>query len=162
MAWNIAVLCTEGSQELVQSLIPDIFDKSKDFLFFEEATSSSVGNGLTVGYKDGKIIIIDVLGRFISNEKFPAFVSERNLECKVFYISENAVFRQYKNGAKVRDISGREATADELRSLGIEPIDEWGETMSFQLLEYEIFGVKIRKTRDPFLWDIKYDLYEMD
>jgi hypothetical protein len=120
MAWNIAVLCTEGPKETVENILPDIFEKAKEDLFFEDATSSSIGNGLAIGCKDGKIIIIDVLGRFIGNEKFPVLISQNNTESKVFYISESAVFRQYKNGAKPRDINGKSAMAAELRSLGME------------------------------------------
>ena len=48
-----------------------------------------------------------------------------------------------------------------LREVGITPIDEWGETMILQLLDYEVFGTK-RMDHNSLMWDVTFDLYEMD
>jgi hypothetical protein len=161
MAWNIAVLVTPGLKVTVGEIIPDVFVKTSEGLLFEDATSATVGTSLTVGIRNDDIIIIDVLGRFVEDETYPMQVAKQNGECKVFYISENPVFRSYKHGERVKEAIGIGSVKADLEKAGIEPLDEWGETMVFQLLEHEAFKVKKREGRDHVLWDVKYDLYEL-
>lgn len=161
MAWNKSILTTSGDKILIDDLIPDVFYKSKEGLHFDEAISGMIGQNLTAGSYDSKIIINDVLGRFISKDQFPRDISSKNNECKVFWISEDCIYRHYQNGELTKEIRGRKETEKELVRLGIRPIDEWGETMILQLLDYEVFGVK-REQHGFILWDVPFDLYQLD
>jgi hypothetical protein len=161
MAWNKAILTTQGDKNLIDNLIPDVMFKSKEGLHFDEAISGMIDQNLTVGFHDNRIIINDVLGRFISKDQFPKDISSKNNECKIFWISEDCIYRQYKNGQLTKEIRGREDTEKELVRLGIKPIDQWGETMILQLLDYEVFGVK-REQHGFILWDVPFDLYQFD
>ena len=161
MAWNIAILVTSGDKSLIDDLIPDVMFKSKEGLHFDEAISGMIDQNLTVGVHENRIIINDVLGRFISNDQFPKDISVKNKECKIFWISEDCIYRQYHNGNLTKEIRGKVETEKELIRLEIKPIDEWGETMILQLLDYETFGVK-REHHGFILWDVYFDLYQFD
>lgn len=161
MAWNKAILTTSGDKSLIDNLIPDVMFKSKEGLHFDEAISGMINQNLTVGFHDNRIIINDVLGRFINNDQFPKDISLKNNECKIFWIAEDCIYRQYINGELTKEISGLNETEEELLRLGIKPINKWGETMIFQLLDYEVFGVK-REQNGFILWDVPFDLYQFD
>lgn len=161
MAWNKAILTTSGDKSLIDELIPDVMFKSKEGLHFDEAISGMIDQNLTVGVHAGNVIINDVLGRFISNDQFPKDISIKNNVCKVFWISEDCIYRKYETGLLTKEIRGRKETEKELIRLGIKPIDQWGETMILQLLDYEVFGVK-REQHGFVLWDVPFDLYQFD
>jgi len=84
-----------------------------------------------------------------------------NKECKLFWVAEECIYRKYQEGQLIKEIKGRQETEKELLRLGIKPIDEWGETMILQLLDYELFNVK-REQHGFLLWDVPFDLYELD
>jgi hypothetical protein len=161
MGWNIAIITTSGTKDLIETLIPDIFYKSKEDLFFEDATSSMIGNGLTVGYDNNQIIIIDVLGRFIGDERFAKEISAINGSSKSFWIAEEPIYRSYEKGELKSECEGKEQIANRLSQLNITSIDEWGETMIFQLFNFEVFGIGKGDYQTP-LSKLKFDLYELD
>ena len=160
MAWNISILTTTGTKEVVDKIIPDIFYKAKESLHFEDATSCSIDKNLTIGYYQNQIIIIDVLGRLVNDEKFAIQVSLQKDESKIFWISESPIYRQYKNGTKIYDINGKQQISNRLKELALVPVDEWGETMIFQLFDFEVFKEK-RNDYGMLISNINFDLYEL-
>lgn len=165
MAWNIGLLCIKVDKKQVDEIIPDVFYKSSDGLVFEEVASVSMGKSLGVGFYGNWILIVDSQGRFISDDRFPQELSKK-YKVKSFWISESLIYRDYnfaffkKGGIKSEYIS-KEGGITYLDSMRIKPIDEWGETMIFQIIEKEIFEVS-KGSYGTSLMDLKFDKYELD
>jgi len=165
MAWNIGLLCIKAENNETDKIIPDIFYKSTTGLGFEGVTSASMGKALGVTSFGKWILIVDVQGRIIFNDKFLEELSKK-YKIKTFWISESLVYRDYnfglfsKGGIKT-EYKGKEGGKSYLNSKGIKPVDEWGETMIFQIIEKEIFELR-KEDYGTSLMDQKYDKYELD
>ncbi|CAH1207444.1 hypothetical protein [Paenibacillus sp. JJ-223] len=158
MAWNIGLLCIQAELNDVDQIL-DIFHKSEEGLYFEDVTSVNMGDALGVGIHDSWVIIVDTQGRFIYDEKFPLQLSER-YKVKTFWIAEGLVYRDYDdNGGKNTEVRGIDEGLKYLHSKGIKPIDEWGETIIFQILENEIFDIKMEQ-HGTTLHRLRYLKYE--
>lgn len=161
MGWNIALMAVKAAPDDLDEIIPDVFGKTEENLFFEDATSAVMDRALGVTACNGWIIITDVLGRFIADDQFPAQVSE-SFEVKIFWIAEDLVYRHYHDGECVTEIAGISAAGYYLQQKGITPADEWGETRIVQILEAELFPGQ----GEPKGWDVlfsqKFDKYELD
>ena len=155
MAWNITLTLIEASEDQIDLIIPDIFEKVKEGMIFEDATSVSIGQGVSVGYFNGFVIIIEVAGRMVSDDKFPMQLSKQ-FDVLLCHISEEIVFRTYKGGEVQQNIYGREEARAWLETNKVIPKDEWGETMSWQILEF------VTKITLDDLFNLKYDLYEVE
>jgi hypothetical protein len=44
MAWNIALMFVKADKSRIKDIIPDVFDKTKENLFFDDAVSLSMNN----------------------------------------------------------------------------------------------------------------------
>lgn len=154
MAWNITIALIAAPSNQIDSIIPDIFEKTQEGMIFEDAFSVMIGNGLSVGYLNEFVVIIEVAGRMVTDDWFPMQLSTQ-FDVVVCYISEGVVFRTYSKGEIQQNIRGREDARAWLEANKITPKDEWGETMSWQMIE---FATKI--TLDDF-FNLKYDLYEV-
>lgn len=166
MGWNIGILCIKAEQKEISNIIPDIFYKSGEGLFFEDITSITMGIALGVGYTDSWIILVDTMGRFIKDEKYPDQISKK-YKVKSFWVAENMIYRDYnfgiiKKGGLQSTIVGREAGLDYLKKNNIGLVDNWGETIIFQIIENDIFNNKIIGQRGSSLMNLKYEKYEMD
>lgn len=143
MAWNIGVLCIKAGKNKIEDIF-DIFYKEKENLFFEEVASCSMDKALGItSYKEW-IIIVDNQGRFIFNEPFPLKISKQ-YKIKTFWISEGMIYRDYhygffKKGGIKNEYKGKKGGTKYLKEHNIKPLDEWGETMIFQVIENEIFN----------------------
>lgn len=164
MAWNIGLLCIQAPETSTEDIL-DVFRKSKEGLCFEDVTSASMEHALGVGYSHSWIIIIDTLGRFLEDSTFVQELS-RKYKIKVFWISESLIYRDYqysflKKGGVKREYLGVEDGLKYLKSKGIDPWDDWGESLVFQMIEKELFDTQ-RETFGTTLWEISYDKYELD
>ncbi|NGZ76957.1 hypothetical protein [Saccharibacillus alkalitolerans] len=165
MAWNIDILCIRDQGDAA-SLLPDVFRRTEKELHFEEASSVMMESALAVGSFGEWTIVIDTQGRWTHGDMpFLSDLSKRR-KIKTFWIAEAFIYRDYRygiirKGGAERQIADIEEGRRYLRSRGVEPWDEWGESIAFQLLEEEVFG----KRPEPFdttLRRIKYDKYEPD
>lgn len=161
MGWNIALMAVKAPAAAVDEIIPDVFGKTEEQLYFEDATSVMMGNALGVTACNGWVIITDVQGRFIADDRFPVEVSV-TYEVKTYWIAENLVYRHYRGGSCVNEVKGIAAAGEYLQQLGITPADEWGETQIIQILEAELFS----GLTDEKGWDVlseqRFDKYELD
>ncbi len=161
MGWNIALMAVKAGADAVDEIIPDVFGKTAENLFFEDATSVMMDRALGVTACNGWIVITDVQGRFIASDRFPAEVSG-SFEVKVFWIAEGLVYRHYRDGACVTEVKGIAAAGAYLMQNGIAPADEWGETRIIQLLEAELFPGQTEPRGWDVLFNQKFDKYELD
>lgn len=161
MGWNIALMAVKAGAEAIEEIMPDVFDKTAENLFFDDATSVMMDAALGVTACNGWVIITDVLGRFISDDRFPAAVAE-SFEVKVFWIAEDLVYRQYRDGARINEVKGIAAAGAYLQQLGITPADEWGETRIIQILEAELFPGQTGEKGWDILFRQRFDKYELD
>jgi hypothetical protein len=161
MGWNIALMAVKAGPDALDEIIPDVFDKTGENLFFEDATSVMMDRALGVTACNGWIIITDVLGRFIADDRYPAEVSE-SFEVKLFWIAEDLVYRHYRDGACVSEVAGIAAAGACLEEKGIVPADEWGETRIIQILEAELFPGQTGEKGWDILFRQKFDKYELD
>lgn len=161
MGWNIAFMCIRADQSQLDNIIPDVFGKTEEDLFFEDASSVMMDGALCVTTHKNWIIICDVSGRVIANESFPEEVSEA-FEVKTFWIAEELIFRHYRNGSLHKAVEGIEAAGRYLQEKGIAPQDEWGETRIIQILEAEIFPDEKEEKGWDVLFGLKFDKYELD
>ncbi|AOZ92565.1 hypothetical protein [Paenibacillus crassostreae] len=164
MAWNIGLLCIKAGIDEVDSIL-DIFYKSKEGLHFEEVTSVSMGSALGVGQTQSWILIVDTEGRFIEDLSFPLKLSKK-YKVKTFWISESLIYRDYffsifKKGGLKTELKGLNEGLNYLNSKGIRALDEWGETIIFQIIEKEIFGNK-KGNNGTSLMELKFSKYELD
>jgi hypothetical protein len=161
MGWNIALMAVKAGPDELDEIMPDVFGKTASALFFEDAASVNMGQALGVTACNGWIIITDVQGRCIADDRFPVQLS-KSFEVKTYWIAEDLICRCYRNGACVTEVKGIKAAGDYLLGKGIEPADEWGETRIIQLFEAELFPGH----NDPKGWEIlfeqKFDKYELD
>lgn len=161
MGWNVALMAVKAGADAVDEIIPDVFDKTDEHLFFDDATSVMMGAALGVTTCNGWVIITDVQGRFIADDRFPVQVAE-SFEVKMFWIAEDLVYRHYRDGACVREVEGIAAAGDYLLQLGIKPADEWGETRIIQILEAELFPGQTGEKGWDVLFQQRFDKYEPD
>lgn len=161
MGWNIALMAVKAGPDDLDEIVPDVFGKTEENLFFEDATSVMMDRALGVTACNGWIIITDVLGRFIASDQFPVQVSE-SFEVKIFWIAEDPVYRYYRNGACVTEVTGIAAAGTYLQQKGITPADEWGETRIIQILEAELFPGHTGEKGWDILFGQKFDKYELD
>lgn len=163
MAWNIGLLCIKTGLNKVDDIL-DVFHKTEEGLHFEDVTSVLMEDSLGVGETQPWIIIVDTQGRFINDVNFPLPLSKQ-YKVKTFWISERLIYRDYyfnflKKGGLKSEVTGIAEGLKYLNSKGIQTIDEWGETIIFQIIENEIFNRKITK-HGTSLMDIKYLKYEL-
>lgn len=164
MAWNIGLLCIKADMGEADSIL-DLFYQSQEGLTFEDVASSSMGAALGVGYAHPWIIIVDTEGRFIEDSRFPLALS-RKYKVKTFWIAEDLIYRDYyfqffKKGGLKTERRGKEEGLEYIKSRGIKVLDEWGETIIFQMIEHEIFG-KQPEDYGTSLMDVTYAKYELD
>ena len=83
-----------------------------------------------------------------------------------FRVSESLIYRDYtfgfwKKGGIKKEYKGKQEGNVYLQSKGIKPVDEWGETIIFQIIDKEIFETT---TEDygTSLMDMKFDKYDLD
>jgi len=166
MSLNIGLLCIKGEvAKVYEDTYLDVLDKTKEGLHFEDIISVSMDSALGVGYLHPWTLIFDINGRFIFNQNFPLDASKK-FKVKAFWISESLIYRDYhfdifrKGGIKT-EINGIDEGLKYLTSKGIKAIDEWGETIIFQIIEKEIIN-KSNQNIHEILLDIKYAKYELD
>lgn len=164
MAWDIGLLCIKAGMDQVDSIL-DIFYKSKEGLHFEEVTSVLMGSALGVGDTQSWILIVDTEGRFIEDLSYPLKLSKK-YKVKTFWISESLIYRDYffsifKKGGLKTELKGVNEGLKYLNSKGIRALDEWGETIIFQIIEKEIFGNEMG-ANGTSLMKLKYSKYELD
>lgn len=151
----------KAHKDEIDYVISDVLGKTDENLFFEDATSVSMGRAMGVSFYDDWIILSDVQGRVIFNDSYPKDISKRFL-VKTFWISEDLIFREYEKGNLTKEVKGIETGGKYLLANGKQPIDEWGETRIIQILELEIF----RNVGDKKGWDIlfglRFDKYDLD
>ncbi|BDC99113.1 hypothetical protein [Persicobacter psychrovividus] len=160
MAWNISFMCVKASKGEIDNIIPDVFYKSDENLFFEDATSYRMEKAMGVTELNGWVIITDVANRVTYNERLPLNVSN-NFEVKTFYISETPIFRTYSNGKSLESAKGIEELDTILSSRKLEAKDNYGETKSIQLFEHEILN-GLKDGWIEHLFRVKFDKYELD
>ncbi len=66
-----------------------------------------------------------------------------------------------RKGGLKKELKGAKEGLDYLDSNGIKAIDEWGETVIFQIIEKEIFG-NVKEDYGSSLMGLKYAKYELD
>lgn len=162
---EIGVLCVKVPKSEIEDVIPDIFYEEEKGLFFEEITSSSMEKSLGVGYHNDWLIMTNVEGKFIFDDKYAQMLSKK-YKVKTFLISEQMIYRDYnfgwlKKGGIKKEYKGSEGGEKYLKENNIKPVDEWGETMIYQIIEKEIFG-KVTEKYGSTLNDIKYSKYVLD
>jgi hypothetical protein len=161
MAWNIAFMFVKATKDDIDDVVSDVLTKKSENLFFEDATSVSMGRTIGVLFYKDWTIISDVQGRVIFNDSYPKDVSQRYL-VKTFWISEKMIFREYEKGKLTKEIKGIEAGGKFLVDQGIQPLDEWGETRIIQILESEIFENQGDKKGWDILFGLRFDKYDID
>jgi len=164
MGWNVGVLCIKADINEVDNIL-DIFYKSEVGLCFEEITSVSMGKALGVGHTESWILIVDTLGRFIRDSRFTIELSHK-FKLKMFWIAEALIYRDYyfdniKKGGIKFELKGKSDGLRYLNDMGVKAIDNWGETIIFQIIEKEIFD-KCNHNFDTSLMNLRYAKYELD
>ncbi|MCM3784954.1 hypothetical protein M3231_18450 [Neobacillus mesonae] len=163
MAWNIGLLCVKAPMSKADDIL-DIFYKSEEGLYFEDVTSALMETSLGVGEANDWLIILDTQGRFIHEPGF-AMTLSKQYKVKTFWIAESLIFRDYhfgllKKGGLKSEWKGVDQGIKYLHLSGMKAIDEWGETIIFQIIEHEIFNRKIEKY-DSSLQNMRYSKYEL-
>jgi hypothetical protein len=161
MAWNIAFMFVKTTKDDIDDVVSDVLTKKKENLFFEDATSVSMGLAMGVSFYGDWTIISDVQGRVIFNDSYPKGISQKYV-VKTFWISEHMIFREYEKGKLIKEIKGIEAGGKYLLDKGVKPLDEWGETRIIQILEAEIFGNQGDKKGWDILFGLRFDKYDLD
>ncbi len=161
MAWNIAFMFVKATKDNIDDVVPDVLTKKGENLFFEEATSLSMGHAMGVSFYKDWTIISDVQGRVIFNDSYPKDISQRYL-VKTFWVSEQMIFRKYEKGKLTKEIKGIEAGGKFLVDQGTQPLNEWGETRIIQILELETFGNHGDKKGWDILFGLRFDKYDLD
>lgn len=163
MSWNIGVIAVYAKENEIENVIPDLFEVGQTDVYFEDISSTSMGNSIGVGYANNWIVIIDPLCRFLRNDKYPQELVKKGYRVKSFYISENLIFRNYSKTllgkVKVDEYFGIDLGIKYLKDNKISPKDEWGETIITQILEFEVFNN--RTTNNFSLMNIKYTKYNI-
>lgn len=159
------MLCIKADRKQVDEIIPDVFFKSSSGLVFEEVASASMSKSLGVAFHGNWILIVDSLGRFVFDDRLPQEWSKK-YKVKSFWISESLIYRDYnfaffKKGGLKSEYKGRQGGLTYLDSMGIKPVDQWGETMIFQIIEKEICEVS-KESYGTSLMDLKFDKYDLD
>lgn len=89
----------------------------------------------------------------------------KKYKVKSFWISESLIYQDFhfsflkKGGIKI-EYQGKQGGIKYLNSKRIKPVDEWGETMIFQIIEKEIFDVS-KESYGTSLMDLEFDKYEL-
>lgn len=91
MAWNIAFMFVKTTKDDIDDVVSDVLTKKDENLFFEDATSVSMGLAMGVSFYGDWTIISDVQGRVIFNDSYPKGISQKYV-VKTFWISEQMIF----------------------------------------------------------------------
>jgi hypothetical protein len=97
----------KADKEDVDNVISDVLGKTKENLFFEEASSLSMDHAMGVSFCKGWIVVTDVQGRVTFHDGYPKELSKKYL-VKTFWMSEGMIFRAYENGNLVKEVKGIE------------------------------------------------------
>jgi hypothetical protein len=68
MTWNIAFMFVKATKDDIDDVVSDVLTKKSENLFFEDATSVSMGRAMGVSFYKDWTILSDVQGRVIFND----------------------------------------------------------------------------------------------
>jgi hypothetical protein len=146
MAWNVGLYAIKGDENTLHELLDNELDvlylSQEDSIWFEEATSYSMESAIGITVHKNWILIADNLGRFFTDDTLIKQLS-RKYECRIYWISEGLISRQYVNGILINQIQGISNAEQYLLANKVNPINEWGETIILQMIAFDLFNIKV-------------------
>lgn len=164
MSWNIGLMFIKAKESDIPNIIPDVFEKVASNVIFEDITSCTMDNDLGVCCNQEWVIIVDVMGRIITNDRFVKQVAKK-YEVKTIYISNDLIYRQYRyglfrKGSVQKQIKGAENGYRYLKNKGIEETMD-GEIIGWRIVECDIFH-NTGEENSMSMMDLLFDRYTLD